>query len=234
MTGTCWFGLLPVLHFTSHHSGDLPLAAAGNMWLSITAALCSSLGQNPPAKGTEPQHVVTQDELSFCPCRCCLLGTFSQVSLCSFPSRVFSQPTPPVHRTLPANLNWVLCAHGRGSGGQPDPCDLYRGPSIQCSAHPQLETRQAKASPASQLHSYLTYQQCSPWLNQEQGWLQEGWGLMLSLCLQCPCSWRRAAWAGSTGGRTWPRCCSAWPPPCAGCCRARLHPAARGATWSSR
>lgn len=59
-------------------------------------------------------------------------------------------------------------------------------------------------------------------------------GLMLSPCLQCACSWRRAAWAGSTGGRTWPCCCSAWPAPCAGCCGASLRPAPRGATWSSR
>lgn len=109
VTGTSWFGLPPVLHFTSHHSGDLPLLAVGNMWLPITPALCSSLG-------SEPQHVFTQDKLSFCPCRCCLLGTFSQVSVYSLPSGVFSQLTPSMHRTLPATPNWVLCAHGRGAG----------------------------------------------------------------------------------------------------------------------
>lgn len=52
-------------------------------------------------------------------------------------------------------------------------------PAASSSAHPQLETRQAKASPASQTRSYLTCQQCSPWLSWEQGWLQEGQGLML-------------------------------------------------------
>lgn len=85
--------------------------------------------QDPPAQGTEPQHVITWDKLSFCLCRCCLLGTFSQVSLCSFPSGGFSQSPPPMHRTPPAHPDRVLCAHGRGSRDQPDPWELCRGPS---------------------------------------------------------------------------------------------------------
>lgn len=189
--------------------------------------------QDPPAQGTELQRVVTRDKLSFCPHRCCLLGTSSQVSPRSFPSPSGASPCPP--RASP------LCLWEGEQGSVGSVAFLQRSqqhPVALPTCLGQLETRQAKPFPASQLCSYPAYRQHSPWLNWEQGRLraqcQEGWGLMLSPYPQCACSWRRAAWAGSTGGRTWPHCCSAWPPPCAGCCRASLRPAARGATWLSR
>lgn len=57
VTGTSWFGLPGVFCFSSHRSGGLALLAAGDTWLPVTPAVCSSLGQLLAQAGPScPRH----------------------------------------------------------------------------------------------------------------------------------------------------------------------------------
>lgn len=245
VTGTSWFGLLGVFCFSSHRSGGLALLAAGDTWLPVTPAICSSPGQLLAQAGpSRPRHRAPA---------CCHVGQTVLLTPAGAVSwgpsvRSVSAPSPPgaspsphhqcMGHPLPTQTG-SSCARGRGSKDQPDPWGLCRGPSGTQWLCPPARDSWKPDKPKHPLHPspVLTPLTSSAalGLNQEQGWLQaQFWELMLSPCPQSACSWRRAAWADSTGGRTWPRCCSAWPPPCAGYCRASLRPAARGTTWSSR
>lgn len=95
--------------------------------------------QDPPAQGTELQCVIPWDKLSFCPCRCCLLGTFSQVSVWSFPTK--ASPSPHHQHTghpLPAQTGSSVLMGGRAGINQICGISAEVPAAPNGSAHPQV------------------------------------------------------------------------------------------------